>query len=75
MYIHVLLFLWIITGLLEGMMSPFVEIIYVSSCHEKIRLLLIGMIMTFNKYKGKTTEEVYLTDPSYFSWMREGLDK
>ncbi|WP_372661246.1 hypothetical protein [Cohnella sp.] len=29
------------------------------------------MIMTFGKYKGETIEEVYLTNPSYFSWMRE----
>lgn len=27
--------------------------------------------MTFGKYKGKTIEEVYRTNPSYFSWMRE----
>ena len=29
------------------------------------------MTMTFGKYKGKTIEEVYRTNPSYFSWMRE----
>lgn len=38
---------------------------------KKMRLLLMGMTMTFGKYKGKTIEEVYRTNPSYFSWMRE----
>ncbi|WJQ81922.1 hypothetical protein [Brevibacillus brevis] len=31
----------------------------------------MGMTMTFGKYKGKTIEEVYCMNPSYFSWMKE----
>ncbi len=29
------------------------------------------MEMTFGKYKGKTVEEVYRLNPSYFIWMKE----
>ncbi|WP_218231159.1 exodeoxyribonuclease X C-terminal domain-containing protein [Paenibacillus chitinolyticus] len=29
------------------------------------------MEMTFGKYKGKSVEEVYKINPSYFTWMKE----
>lgn len=29
-------------------------------------------IISFGKHKGKTTREVYMTEPSYFSWIENG---
>ncbi|WP_367613770.1 hypothetical protein [Paenibacillus sp. Cedars] len=29
------------------------------------------MTMTFGKYKGETIEEVFLMNPSYYSWIKE----
>ena len=37
-----------------------------------VKYTVEGEIFTFGKYKGRSVEEVFRAEPSYYTWMMEG---